>query len=59
MSIKAFYEIAPTSYLFGKTDGPEEKVRQWVLFELLSTYGYNINEGWTNRGWLRVGYEKA
>ncbi len=44
MSPKPFYEINPQAYLFGKTDGtPEEKIRQWALFELLSTYGISIN----------------
>jgi hypothetical protein len=44
MPPKSFYEINPKAYLFGKSDEtPEEKVRQWVLFELLSTYGICIN----------------
>lgn len=55
MPPKPFYEIDPKTYLFGKAmvdetvvtkrrKIPEEKVRQWVLFELLSTYGYHIND---------------
>jgi hypothetical protein len=56
MPPKPFYEIDIKSYLFGKSfvvdvEGtrksrktPEEKVRQWVLFELLSTYSYHIND---------------
>ena len=55
MSPRTFYEIDPKTYLFGKSLAanditnkrnrtPEEKVRQWVLFELLSTYGYHIND---------------
>jgi Holliday junction resolvase len=56
MPPKPFYEIDAKSYLFGKSlvtgieenreprKTPEEKVRQWVLFELLSTYGYHIND---------------
>ncbi|MBN8656638.1 MAG: type I restriction enzyme HsdR N-terminal domain-containing protein [Anaerolineae bacterium] len=55
MPPKPFYEIEQKTYLFGKATltelvapkrrkMPEEKVRQWVLFELLSTYGYNIND---------------
>ncbi|APG24248.1 type I restriction enzyme HsdR N-terminal domain-containing protein [Syntrophotalea acetylenica] len=44
MPPKPFYEINSQAYLFGKTDEtPEEKVRQWALFELLSTYGICIN----------------
>lgn len=43
MPPKLFYEIDPKKYLFGRNMSPEEKVRQWALFELLSTYGYNIN----------------
>lgn len=42
MPPKSFYNIAPSCYLFVKQDTPEEKVRQWALFELLSTYGFNI-----------------
>ncbi|MBU1417326.1 MAG: type I restriction enzyme HsdR N-terminal domain-containing protein [Proteobacteria bacterium] len=39
----AFYELNPKVYLFGKSSQqPEERVRQWVLFELLSTYGISI-----------------
>jgi len=56
MPPKPFYEMDTKSYLFGKSlveevkenrksrNTPEEKVRQWVLFELLSTYGYHIND---------------
>jgi hypothetical protein len=52
MPPKPFYEINPQAYLFGKTNEkpkekankqPEEKIRQWALFELLSTYGISIN----------------
>ena len=44
MSPKPFYEINPQAYLFDRSDEtPEEKVRQWALFELLSTYGVSIN----------------
>ena len=43
MPPKSFYEIDPKKYLFERNTTPEEKVRQWALFELLSTYGYNIN----------------
>lgn len=42
MSPKPFYEVKPTHYLFNKQETPEEKVRQWVLFELLSTYAVHI-----------------
>jgi Type I restriction enzyme R protein N terminus (HSDR_N) len=50
MSPRVFYKIPEEKYLFGKKDSsenrnfPEEKVRQWVLFELLSTYGIHIND---------------
>lgn len=44
MPPKPFYDINPQAYLFGRNaDTPEEKVRQWALFELLSTYGICIN----------------
>lgn len=44
MPPKPYYEVNPHAYLFGKTaETPEEKVRQWILFELLSTYGICIN----------------
>ncbi|NOT05790.1 MAG: hypothetical protein HOP27_14445 [Anaerolineales bacterium] len=55
MPPRPFYEIDSKTYLFGKSLAPtevatrrnrmpEEQVRQWVLFELLSTYGYHIND---------------
>lgn len=40
---RKFYKIPFKSYLFEKNEHPEEEVRQWVLFELLSSYGININ----------------
>ena len=44
MPPKPFYEVASQAYLFEKNnETPEEKVRQWALFELLSTYGVCIN----------------
>jgi hypothetical protein len=51
MPPKPFYEIAEKNHIFkNKTRNiqrgrrtPEENVRQWVLFELLSTYGFSIN----------------
>lgn len=39
MPPRPFYEVKPDLYLFGRNEGPEERVRQWILFELLSTYG--------------------
>jgi hypothetical protein len=42
MPPRPFYEIDKTTYLFSKSETPEEKIRQWVLFELLSTYGISI-----------------
>lgn len=44
MTPRPFYEIDTKAYLFEKNERPEEKIRQWVLFELLSTYGININD---------------
>ncbi len=43
MSPRPFYEVKPTHYLLNKSETPEEKVRQWVLFELISTYSVHIN----------------
>lgn len=44
MPPKPLYEVKPEAYLFGPSvEKPEEKIRQWVLFELLSTYGVSIN----------------
>ncbi|MBD1933689.1 MULTISPECIES: type I restriction enzyme HsdR N-terminal domain-containing protein [Cyanophyceae] len=42
MSPRPFYEVKPSHYLFNKQETPEEKVRQWILFELLSTYAVPI-----------------
>jgi len=43
MPPKPLYEIKPDAYLFvDLPEKPEEKIRQWVLFELLSTYGISI-----------------
>lgn len=47
MPPKPFYEVPTGSYLFSEKLGEklnkhEEPVRQWVLFELLSTYGVSI-----------------
>ncbi len=42
MSPRPFYEVKPSHYLFNKQETPEEKVRQWILFELLSTYTVHI-----------------
>lgn len=45
MPPKPYYNVQPSAYLFVKNcdEKPEEKVRQWALFELLSTYGVFIN----------------
>lgn len=40
---RPFYEIDKSAYLFYQNNKPEEKVRQWVIYELLSSYGININ----------------
>lgn len=37
MPPKPFYEINLSAYLFDKSETPEEKVRQWAIFELIST----------------------
>lgn len=55
MPPKPFYNINPKAFIFRaklKESGnskewvaqPEEKVRQWVLYELIRTYGYLIND---------------
>lgn len=45
MSPKPFYEVESKKYLFGQNANmPEEKVRQWALFELISTYGVPITQ---------------
>lgn len=41
---RPFYEVPEDAYLFGRRKTPEEEVRQWVLFELLSTYGFHIRD---------------
>ena len=54
MPPKTFYHINPEAFIFrakfkeSKNDKewvapPEEKVRQWILYELIRTYGYLIN----------------
>ena len=43
MKPNVYYEIPTDRYLFNKSEKPEEKIRQWVLFELLTTFGVNIN----------------
>lgn len=45
MPPKPYYAVQPSAYLFVKNcdEKPEEKIRQWALFELLSTYGVFIN----------------
>ncbi|KAA0230562.1 hypothetical protein EDS67_06560 [candidate division KSB1 bacterium] len=46
MPPKPYYDINPEAYIFVKKKesiSPEEKVRQWAIFELLSTYRININ----------------
>jgi hypothetical protein len=42
MLIKKYYEIDRSCYLFEKQESPEEKIRQWALFELMSNYGVNL-----------------
>jgi hypothetical protein len=42
MITKKYYEIDKSCYLFERQESPEEKIRQWALFELLSKYGINL-----------------
>ena len=44
MPPRAWYELSPATYLFGYPPTPEEAVRQWVLFEMLSIYGIHIKD---------------
>ncbi len=44
MPSRNYYEIKKNAFLFGKNESPEESVRQWLLFELMITYGYSINQ---------------
>lgn len=55
MPPKTFYRINPEAFIFraklkeSENDKewvalPEEKVRQWILYELIRTYGYLIND---------------
>lgn len=39
---KKYYDVAESCYLFSRQKSPEESIRQWVIFELLSTYGVKI-----------------
>lgn len=45
-----FYEVKKEAYLFpqdqkeGKRQYPEEKVRQWCIFELIRAYGIHVQE---------------
>ena len=40
----SFYNVSENCYLFDRKTGPEEQVRQWVLFELIRYYGYSIEQ---------------
>ena len=42
MKPNVYYEIPTDRYIFNKNEKPEEKIRQWVLFEILTTFGVNI-----------------
>lgn len=44
MTKHQYFKINPDAYLFDKQDTPEERIRQWALFELISYFGYNIND---------------
>ena len=44
MHHKPFYIVSVNCYLFSRKKGPEETVRQWVLFELIRHYGYSIEQ---------------
>ncbi|PWB56015.1 MAG: hypothetical protein C3F13_02840 [Anaerolineales bacterium] len=42
---KDFYTVPINAYIFNpQKENPEEEVRQWALYELLSRYGYRIIE---------------
>jgi Holliday junction resolvase len=43
MNPNAYYEIPVNKYIFNLAEKPEEKVRQWAIYELLSNFGVNIN----------------
>ncbi|RFP62942.1 MAG: hypothetical protein BJG00_001895 [Limnothrix sp. CACIAM 69d] len=42
MPPRNFCDIDSKYYLFGKSDTPEEKVRQWMIFELLAVYNVPV-----------------
>ena len=47
MPPKPYYKIDAQNYLFSQSELSnvhEEKVRQWLLYELMSTYGYSIQQ---------------
>jgi len=44
MKHNSFYAVPENCYLFARKSGPEESVRQWVLFELIRYYGYSIEQ---------------
>jgi len=44
MPPRNYYEVNEESFLFKKEKSPEEYVRQWIIFELIGTYGYLINQ---------------
>jgi predicted type IV restriction endonuclease len=43
MPPRAFYEVNQDSYIYKVNLTPEEKVWQWVLYELISTYMWPVN----------------
>ncbi len=62
MQHKPFYQVPLDCYLFGENHKPEDKVTQWVIFELIRYYGYSIDQlevektvqYGTCRGWLDI-----
>jgi hypothetical protein len=42
MPPRNFCDIDSKYYFFGKSDTPEEKVRQWMIFELLAVYNVPV-----------------
>jgi hypothetical protein len=52
---KEFYSVPTNAYILNpQIENPEEEVRQWMLFELLSHYGYKITELFTEVS-VRIG----
>lgn len=44
MRINDFYHVNPDAFVIPRIPTPEEYVRQWVLTELVSHYGYDLSQ---------------